>query len=153
MKAVIGRGGRSVHLSDIEHCLPSSVEEQRDAVHRKPPLTWRLVESVGQLESAVEGVRTNFPRQTLHLTKCLLYNLWLSLQTGDRTDLMDRPFKSSTSPNFMTSLWKTETQTERQNKEETHWRFLNFRYSVKSQIVCFSCFGGTSHTSNEEQLV
>lgn len=51
MEAVVGGGCWSVHLAGVEHSLFRDVVEQRDTFHREPPLTRRLVESVGQLQS------------------------------------------------------------------------------------------------------
>ena len=51
VEAVVGGGGRRVHLAGVEHDLLGRIVEQGDAVHREPPLTRRLVESVGQLQS------------------------------------------------------------------------------------------------------
>lgn len=50
VQAVVGGGGRSVHVAGVEHCLLRGVVAHRHAVHREPPLTRRLVESVGQLQ-------------------------------------------------------------------------------------------------------
>lgn len=57
MEAVVGGGGWSVHLAGIEHGLFRGVVEQRDAFHREPPLTRRLIESVGQLQSDTRGMK------------------------------------------------------------------------------------------------
>lgn len=57
VEAVVGGGGRSVHFTDVEHGLFGGVVKQRDTVDRKPPLTWRLIEGVGQLQSGTRGER------------------------------------------------------------------------------------------------
>lgn len=51
MEAVVGGGCWSVHLAGIERSLFGCVVEQRDTFHWEPPLTWRLIESVGHLDS------------------------------------------------------------------------------------------------------
>lgn len=59
MDAVVGGGGWSVHLAGVEHGLFGAVVEQRDTFHREPPLTRRLVEIVGHLQSDTRGTRGN----------------------------------------------------------------------------------------------
>lgn len=48
--AVVGGGGRRVHLAGVEHRLFGGVVEQRHGFQREPPLTGRLVKRVAQLE-------------------------------------------------------------------------------------------------------
>lgn len=51
VEAVVGGGCWSVYLAGIERSLFGCVVEQRDTFHWEPPLTWRLIESVGHLDS------------------------------------------------------------------------------------------------------
>lgn len=54
VKAMVGGRGWSIDLTGVEDSLFRGVVEQRDGVHWEPPLTRRLIESVGQLHSGCQ---------------------------------------------------------------------------------------------------
>jgi len=68
VEAVVGGGGRSVHVAGVEHGLLGGVVKQRDAVHREPPLVRRLVEGVGQLQPDDRGTTGRMLPWTLQMS-------------------------------------------------------------------------------------
>lgn len=104
MDATVGGGSWSVHLAGIERSLFRNVVEQRDAVHREPPLPRRLIKGVGQLQSDEREARGDSQGKC----SCIVYKLLSVIIFGGIANLMDRPFKSSTSPNLMTSLQRNK---------------------------------------------